>query len=83
MFTIPVLFWHSEGLKQTLPDVVRGLAQNHDRPYMADRLHETWWRWLDLQGACVDDCRFAFDQPWQPRKRMAYGFDIDARFMEQ
>ncbi|SIN89737.1 heptose-I-phosphate ethanolaminephosphotransferase [Sulfurivirga caldicuralii] len=83
MFTIPVLFWHSDGLKQALSDVVRGLAQNHDRPYLADRLYETWWRWLDLQGACVDDCRFAFDRPWQPRKRMAYGFDIDARFNQK
>jgi len=83
MFTIPVLFWHSEGLKQALPQVVNGLQRNRRRPWMADRLYETWWDWLDLRGACVDDCRYAFDRPWQPRRRMAYGFDIDARFAEK
>ncbi len=81
MFTIPVIFWNNQIAKSLQPEL-KQLATNRHRPYMSDRLYETWMDWLGLRLQTCESCQYSFMRPYVERKRMVYGFDFDQKWSE-
>ena len=80
MFTIPVVFWHNEALRRQMGAMFDQLRANAARPYISDRLFETWVDWLDLDWDECTSCQYSFMRAYHLRVRKVYGFDFDKRW---